>query len=89
MILPILPARLEAMRCQSGGAEHCVCQLMRRLGATQGQRSRHMQVLKQAGLVVDHRHAQWMRYRISPDLSLAWLVRAAPDQELAAPEAAA
>ena len=27
-----------------------------------------MQVLKQAGLVVDRRDAQWVRYRIKPDL---------------------
>jgi ArsR family transcriptional regulator len=30
-----------------------------------------MQVLKQAGLVIDRRDAQWVRYRINPDLSPA------------------
>ena len=30
--------------------------------------SRHMAVLKQAGLVVDRRDAQWVRYRRAPDL---------------------
>lgn len=73
MILPVLaalaePTRLSAMRILQDGDEHCVCDLMRRLDATQSRMSRHMQVLKQAGLVVDRRDAQWVRYRIRPDL---------------------
>ena len=59
------------MRLLSDGSEHCVCELMRKLGATQSRMSRHMQVLKQAGLVVDRRDAQWVRYRIRPDLPTA------------------
>ncbi|TKA98407.1 metalloregulator ArsR/SmtB family transcription factor [Cereibacter changlensis] len=62
------PTRLAAMRILQDGDEHCVCDLMRRLEATQSRMSRHMQVLKQAGLVVDRRDAQWVRYRIRPDL---------------------
>jgi ArsR family transcriptional regulator len=50
------------------GSELCVCDLMRALGATQSRMSRHMQVLKQAGLVVDRREAQWVRYRLNPDM---------------------
>lgn len=74
MILPVLaaladPTRLEAMRLLSDGGEHCVCELMRGIGATQSRMSRHMQVLKQAGLVLDRRDAQWVRYRVNPDLS--------------------
>lgn len=68
------PTRLEAMRVLSDGSEHCVCELMRQLGATQSRMSRHMQVLKQAGLVVDRRDAQWVRYRVNPGLN-ALLVR--------------
>ncbi|PTE22477.1 transcriptional regulator [Cereibacter changlensis JA139] len=62
------PTRLAAMRILQDGDEHCVCDLMRRLEATQSRMSRHMQVLKHAGLVVDRRDAQWVRYRIRPDL---------------------
>ncbi|ADZ70762.1 Transcriptional regulator, ArsR family [Polymorphum gilvum SL003B-26A1] len=40
---------------------------MKRLDATQSRMSRHMQVLKQAGLVVDRRDAQWVRYRLNLD----------------------
>ena len=55
MILPILtalaePTRLAAMSILWDGGEHCVCELMARLDATQSRMSRHMQTLKQAGL---------------------------------------
>lgn len=84
------PTRLEAMRLLADGSEHCVCELMRKLGATQSRMSRHMQALKQAGLVVNRRDAQWVRYRIGPDLSppLTRLVGAALAQGLVAAEAA-
>ena len=41
---------------------------MRELGVSQSRMSRHMAVLKNAGLVVDRRDAQWVRYRLAPDL---------------------
>jgi ArsR family transcriptional regulator len=62
------PTRLAAMRLLWDGREHCVCELMRALGASQSRMSRHMAVLKQAGLVVDRRDAQWVRYRRAPNL---------------------
>ncbi|MDD3371946.1 MAG: metalloregulator ArsR/SmtB family transcription factor [Alphaproteobacteria bacterium] len=63
------PARLGAMRILSDGQEHCVCELMDSLGVTQSRMSRHMAVLKEAGLAIDRRDAQWVRYRLNPDLS--------------------
>ncbi len=73
MILTVLsalaePTRLAAVRMLRDGSELCVCDLMRALGATQSRMSRHMQVLKQAGLVVDRRDAQWVRYRLNPEM---------------------
>lgn len=73
MILPVLsalaePTRLAAMHMLRDGNEHCVCELMQALGATQSRMSRHMQVLRQAGLVLDRRDAQWVRYRRNPGL---------------------
>ncbi|MBK8175107.1 MAG: metalloregulator ArsR/SmtB family transcription factor [Rhodospirillales bacterium] len=65
------PIRLSALKIIWDGGEHCVCELMERLDATQSRMSRHMSVLKAAGLVVDRRDAQWVRYRRSPDLSKA------------------
>lgn len=63
------PTRLGAMRIIWDGGEHCACELMARLDATQSRMSRHMGVLKAAGLVVDRRDAQWVRYRRRPDLA--------------------
>ncbi len=60
--------RLEALRLLWDGREHCVCELMRELAATQSRMSRHMAALKAAGLVVDRRDAQWVRYRRAPNL---------------------
>ncbi len=62
------PTRLEALRQLWDGREHCVCELMAQLGATQSRMSRHMAALKLAGLVSDRRDAQWVRYRRAPDL---------------------
>ncbi|MDQ2090341.1 ArsR/SmtB family transcription factor [Marimonas arenosa] len=74
MVLSILaalaePTRLGAVRLLADGGEHCVCELMAHLNATQSRMSRHMAVLRNAGLVRDRRDAQWVRYRLDPDLS--------------------
>ena len=63
------PTRLAALRLLWEGEEHCVCELMARLGATQSRMSRHMAVLRAIGLVTDRRDAQWVRYRISDNLA--------------------
>ena len=60
--------RLGAMTIMADGREHCVCDLMKRLDATQSRMSRHMRTLKLAGLVVDRRDAQWVRFRLNPDM---------------------
>ena len=44
---------------------------MKELGATQSRMSRHMSALKTAGLVLDRRDAQWVRYRRNPNLPAA------------------
>lgn len=73
-VVPILsalaePTRLAALRLLWDGEEHCVCELMRKLDASQSRTSRHMAALKIAGLVVDRRDAQWVRYRRNPALA--------------------
>ena len=62
------PTRLEALRMVWDGRERCVCELMGELGASQSRMSRHMATLKTAGLLVDRRDAQWVRYRRAPNL---------------------
>jgi ArsR family transcriptional regulator, arsenate/arsenite/antimonite-responsive transcriptional repressor len=63
------PTRLGAMRVLWGGGEHCACELIDTLGATQSRVSRHMQALTKAGLVLARRDGNWVRYRINPDLA--------------------
>ena len=63
------PTRLAALRILWDGGEHCVCELMTKLGASQSRMSRHMSALKAIGLVTDRRDAQWVRYGLSPDLA--------------------
>jgi ArsR family transcriptional regulator len=73
------PTRLEALRLLSDGEEHCVCKLMKTLNVPQSRMSRHMGILKTAGLVVGRRDAQWVHYRITPSLphSIAKLLEVA------------
>lgn len=77
------PTRFEAMRLLWDGREHCVCELMKVLDKGQSTMSRHMTALKKAGLVIDRRDAQWVRYRRNPALSkqLVVLVEAALNLE--------
>jgi ArsR family transcriptional regulator len=63
------PTRRAALAILWDGGEHCVCELMETLDASQSRMSRHMKTLRQAGLVVDRRDAQWVRYRRNPDLA--------------------
>lgn len=73
------PTRYQAVRLLWDGREHCVCELMDVLGKSQSCMSRHMTALKKAGIVVDRRDAQWVRYRRNPDLpsSVVTLIEAA------------
>jgi ArsR family transcriptional regulator, arsenate/arsenite/antimonite-responsive transcriptional repressor len=63
------PTRRAALALLWDGGEHCVCELMARLDASQSRMSRHMKILSQAGLVVARRDAQWVRYRQNADLA--------------------
>ncbi|WP_088188010.1 MULTISPECIES: metalloregulator ArsR/SmtB family transcription factor [unclassified Desulfosporosinus] len=47
--------------------ELCVCDLMETLQVTQTKVSRHLSYLKNAGLVSDRKHAQWVYYSIIQD----------------------
>ncbi|MFD2175862.1 ArsR/SmtB family transcription factor [Rhodobacter lacus] len=81
------PTRLQAVCLLADGSEHCVCELMQKLGATQSRMSRHMQVLRGAGLVLDRRDAQWVRYRLNPEMARE--VRAVLDAVICAERASA
>ncbi|MBD8878593.1 ArsR/SmtB family transcription factor [Roseibium polysiphoniae] len=63
------PTRRAALAIVWDGGEHCVCELMERLDASQSRMSRHMKVLREACIVVDRRDAQWVRFRRNPGLA--------------------
>jgi ArsR family transcriptional regulator len=63
------PTRRRALRLLHATDELCVCELMAELGVSQSRMSRHMSALKAAGLVLDRRDAQWVRYRRNPVVS--------------------
>ena len=54
--------------------ERCVCDLNAALDAPQPKVSRHLGVMREAGLVLTRREGVWMHYRLHPDLP-AWAVR--------------
>lgn len=64
------PTRRAALGLLWGGGEFCVCELMAKLDASQSRMSRHMKVLRDAGLVLDRRDAQWVRFRRNPEIAL-------------------
>lgn len=47
--------------------ELCVCDIMEALQISQAKASRHLSYLKNAGLVKDRKHAQWVYYSIALD----------------------
>jgi ArsR family transcriptional regulator len=50
--------------------ELCVCDLYSALELTQPKVSRHLALLREAGLVAVRRQGTWMHYRLAPDLPL-------------------
>jgi ArsR family transcriptional regulator len=59
------PTRRAALTLVWDGGEHCVCELLVRLDASQSRMSRYMKLLREAGLVLDRRN---VRYRRNPDI---------------------
>lgn len=57
-------SRLRILKLLEEG-ELCVCHLMRVLEMQQSRISRHMGILKQAGLVEDRRRGKWVFYRLA------------------------
>lgn len=50
----------------------CVCEIVETLGLPQYAVSRHLGVLRQAGLVQGWREGTWMHYRLAEELPPAW-----------------
>jgi ArsR family transcriptional regulator len=60
--------RLRALALMAREGELCVCELVQALGVSQPKISRHLGALREAGIVGQRRHAQWVYYRIRTDL---------------------
>lgn len=52
--------------------ELCVCELTCAMDESQPKISRHLALLRKAGILADHRQGQWVYYRLHPDLP-AWV----------------
>jgi len=80
------PVRLRLFHLLSRKEELCVCHLTEALGLPQSTVSRHLGVLRNAGLVETRREGKWMHYRLADGKAeyLAELVAAQSDPILAA-----
>lgn len=56
--------QLVCLLVQQG--ELCVCELTTATGLLQPQVSRHLTILKKAGLLIDRRQGQWVYYQLNP-----------------------
>ena len=68
------PTRLRTLMLIMAETEVCVCELTFTLGESQPKISRHLALMREAGLVESRREGTWMHYRINPSLP-AWAVR--------------
>lgn len=48
-------------------AEMCVCEIEQCLGLTQSNASRHLNILKNSGILDSYKNAQWTYYKISDE----------------------
>lgn len=60
--------RLRALLLMQAEGELCVCELTHTLGLSQPMISRHLALLREAGLVTDRRAGVWIYYAIHPQL---------------------
>ena len=62
------PTRRRILALLQEGGERCVCVLYETLDLPQPKVSRHLGVLRAAGIVATRREGLWIHYRIHPDL---------------------
>ncbi|WP_423186992.1 metalloregulator ArsR/SmtB family transcription factor [Alishewanella sp. d11] len=60
--------RLNALMLIMAEQELCVCELTVALNETQPKISRHLAMLRKAGVLLDRRQGQWVYYRVNPNL---------------------
>jgi len=58
------------------GGELCACQIIEMLGLAPSTVSKHMSILRQAGLVETRKEGRWIYYRLAEEISfldLMWM----------------
>ena len=60
------PTRLRCVVLLQREGELCVCELVHALDLPQPKVSRHLALLREAGVVEDRRAGQWVHYRLHP-----------------------
>lgn len=60
--------RLRSLLLMQEEGELCVCELTHTLDEIQPKVSRHLALLRDAGIVIDRRQGQWIYYQLNPDL---------------------
>lgn len=60
------PTRLRALMLIRAEGEVCVCELTFTLSESQPKISRHLALMREAGIVESRREGTWMHYRINP-----------------------
>ncbi len=63
--------RLRIVNLLLAREELCVCELVSAMEMAQPKVSRHLAILREAGVVLDRREGLWIHYRIHPELP-AW-----------------
>ena len=63
--------RLSIVMLLREAGELCVCDLCSATNEPQPKVSRHMALLREAGLAIDRREGKWIYYRLSPNMP-AW-----------------
>jgi len=67
------PTRLFVVDELSRHGQRCVCELTKMIGADMSTVSRHLSVLKNAGVICDEKHGQQVFYRLSMPCVLGFL----------------
>lgn len=62
------PTRLRALMLIQSEGEVCVCELTHALQESQPKISRHLALMRDAGIVEARRDGTWMHYRLGPSM---------------------
>ena len=64
--------RLDIVLLLKASGELCVCDIYTALDLSQPKTSRHLAMLREAGVLLDSKHGRWVHYRLSPAL-MPWV----------------